>query len=291
MTMTQAQNQVVTPEAVPLELETANIGSRFLAIAIDWTIQGVTLFGLLMGVTALLGATNADVGTGIAVALFFLLTFAVLWGYPTVMEALWRGRSLGKAALGLRVVTVEGAPVRFRHAAIRATLGFVDFLLTSGGAAVISMLLTRRSQRLGDLVAGTIVLRERTGLRAPVAVEFPVPAGLEAYAQTVDVARVTADDYSTARAFLLRAGDLHPSIRYDLARRVADAVAAHVQPKPPLGVPPETFLLCIAAVYQHRQARQVRAPAYAPPSIAHQLPPVAPPAGNAGQEGDFSPLA
>jgi uncharacterized RDD family membrane protein YckC len=137
----------------------------------------VSLFGLLMGVTALLGATDADLGIGIALALFFLLTFAVLWGYPTAMETLWRGRSLGKAALGLRVVTIEGAPVRFRHAAIRATLGVVDFLLTAGGAAVISVLLTPRSQRLGDLVAGTVVLRERTGLRPPVAVEFPVPGG------------------------------------------------------------------------------------------------------------------
>jgi uncharacterized RDD family membrane protein YckC len=290
MTMAQAQNQVVTPEAVPLELESANIGSRFLAVAIDWTIQGISLFGLLMGVTALIGATNAELGTGIALALFFLLTFAVLWGYPTVMETLWRGRTLGKAALGLRVVTVEGAPVRFRHAAIRATLGFVDFLLTSGGAAVISVLLTRRSQRLGDLVAGTVVLRERTGLRAPMAVEFPVPAGLEAYAQTVDVARVTAEEYGMVRAFLLRAGDLQPPVRYDLARRVADAVAVHVQPRPPLGVPPEAFLLCIAAVYQRRQARQTPQPAYVPP-VAHATPPLASPVGHDGQEGDFTPLA
>jgi uncharacterized RDD family membrane protein YckC len=289
--MAQAQNQVVTPEAVPLELETANIGSRFLAVAIDWVIQGVSLFGLLMGVTALLGATNADLGVGIAVALFFLLTFAVLWGYPTVMETLWRGRSLGKAALGLRVVTVEGAPVRFRHAAIRATLGLIDFLLTSGGAAVISVLLTQRSQRLGDLVAGTVVLRERTGLRAPVAVEFSVPPGLEAYAQTVDVARMTADDYGTVRAFLLRAGDLQPYVRYDLARRVADAVAAHVQPKPPLGVPPEAFLLCVAAVYQRRQARQAPVPAYAPQDFAPTAPPATPPVSHGSRGSDFSPLA
>ena len=134
MTMATAQNQVVTPEAVPLELETANIGSRGLAVMIDWLIQGATLFALLVGLTALIGATNAHVGVGIAAASFFLLTFIALWGYPTVMETLWRGRTIGKAALGLRVITVEGAPVRFRHAAIRATLGLVDFILTSGGS-------------------------------------------------------------------------------------------------------------------------------------------------------------
>jgi uncharacterized RDD family membrane protein YckC len=281
MTMAQAQNQqawhqVVTPEAVPLELDTANIGSRFLAVMIDWLIQGSTLFALIVGLTALAGATNASFGAGIAVALFFLLTFIVLWGYPTTMETLWRGRTIGKAALGLRVVTVEGAPVRFRHAAIRATLGLVDFLLTSGAGAVICVLLTRRSQRLGDLVAGTVVLRERTGLRAPVAVEFPVPAGLEAYAQTLDVARVTADDYRAARTFLLRAPSLAPAVRYDLALRVAEPVSRRVQPAPPAGVPPETFLLCVAAVYQHRQARPGPVPAY-PPSSRHE-------------DGDFSPL-
>jgi uncharacterized RDD family membrane protein YckC len=287
MTMARAQNHVVTPEAVPLTLETANIGSRFLAVAIDWTLQGVTLLALLLGVTALIGATDAQLGTGVAVALFFLLTFALVWGYPTVMETLWRGRTLGKAALGLRVVTVEGAPVRFRHAALRATLGLVDFLLTSGGAAVISALLSSRSQRLGDLVAGTVVLRERTGLRAPIAVEFPVPPGLEPYAQTVDVARVTASDYGTIREFLLRASSLEPTVRYDLARRVAEPVASRVQPRPPLGVPPEAFLLCVAAVYQRRQARQ--APAYVPPP--GDVSPRAPEARPAGQEGDFSPLA
>jgi uncharacterized RDD family membrane protein YckC len=254
-------NQVVTPEAVPLELETANIGSRFLAVVIDWAIQGATLLALGLGFAALANATDLSIGAGMAAALFFLLAFVVLWGYPAGMETLWRGRTIGKAALGLRVVTVEGAPVRFRHAAIRATLGIVDFLLTSGAGAVICTLLTRRSQRLGDVVAGTVVLRERTGLRAPVAVEFPVPAGLEAYARSLDAARVTAADYRAARAFLLRAPGLAPHIRYDLAVRIADPVSRHVRPAPPAGVPPETFLLCVAAVYQHRQARGRPAPA------------------------------
>ena len=286
MTMATVQNQVVTPEAVPLELETANIGSRGLAVMIDWLIQGTTLFALLVGLTTLVGATNAHVGVGIAAASFFLLTFIALWGYPTVMETLWRGRTIGKAALGLRVITVEGAPVRFRHAAIRATLGLVDFILTSGAGAIISVLLTRRSQRLGDLVAGTVVLRERTGLRAPVAVEFPVPPGLEAYAQTLDVARMTADDYRAARTFLLRATSLAPAVRYDLALRIAKPVAGRVQPAPPAGVAPEAFLLCVAAVYQHRQARQgAPVPAYAP------QPPWSSPADPDRGHGDFSPLA
>ena len=86
---------MVTPEAVPLDLETASIGSRFLALLIDIAIQGTLLFTVL---------------------------FAVIWGYPIAFESLWRGRTIGKAALGLRVVTKEGGQIGFRHAAIRAAL-------------------------------------------------------------------------------------------------------------------------------------------------------------------------
>jgi hypothetical protein len=102
---------------------------------------------------------------------------------------------------------------------------------------------------------------------------------------------MTGKDYGTARAFLLRAGDLEPAGRYDLARQVAEAVASRVQPKPPLGVPPEAFLLCVASVYQHRQARQAAVPAYAPPAVVHGTPPITTSVRNDGQEGDFTPLA
>ena len=166
---------VITPEAVPLDLQPAGLGSRFVALLIDWTVQGLLGFALLLlGI----GLSAGDLG-GVGIALFFLLTFGVLFGYPIALETLWRGRTLGKAAMGLRVVTTEGGPVRFRHAAIRAALGLVDFMVTSGAAAVISVLATRNNQRLGDLVAGTLVLRERTGLPPPRAAEFGVPAGLD----------------------------------------------------------------------------------------------------------------
>jgi len=113
-----------------------------------------------------------------------------------------------------------------------------------------------------------------------------VPHGLEAYAQALDVARVTTDDYRAARAFLLRATSLAPAVRYDLALRIAQPVARHVQPAPPVGVSPEAFLLCVAAVYQHRQARQgAPVPVYAPP------PPSSSPAPPSRGPGDFSPLA
>ena len=259
---------VVTPEAVPLDLQPAGLGSRFVALLIDWSVQAVLAFGLLL---LAIGLSVGDIG-GLGIALFFLLTFGVLFGYPIAMETLWRGRTLGKAAMGLRVVTTEGGPVRFRHAAIRAALGLVDFFGTSGSAAVISVLATRNNQRLGDLVAGTLVLRERTGLPPPQAAEFTVPAGLEWYAASLDVSRMTPDDYRALRAFLLRAPTLEYRIRYQLSVGLADPLSERVRPLPPAGIHPAWYLICVAAVYQHRNAS--RPP---PPSPAPAVQPPAPP--------------
>src|SRR5438270_3190611 len=172
---------VVTPEAVPLDLETASIGSRFLALLIDWGIQGVVVFILLVI------AGNGSFGW-LGTTIVLLLVFLVIWGYPVAMETLWRGRTVGKAALGLRVVTREGGQIGFRHAAIRAALGLVDFALSSGAVAVICVLVTADNQRLGDMVAGTLVLRERTGLRQPSPTAFWAPTGLDGYTDSLDLA-------------------------------------------------------------------------------------------------------
>jgi len=293
---------LVTPEAVPLELEPAGLGSRFLALVLDWAIQAVVATAL---VVALLVATQGE-WAGLAQALIVLVLFLLMFGYPAASETLWRGRTVGKLALGLRVVTTEGAPVRFRHAAIRAALGMIDFFLTAGAGAVLSVLFTRSNQRLGDLVAGTIVLRERTGLRAPLPVTFVVPPGLEAYAASLDASAVRPEDYGAVRTFLLRAAALQPQVRYELAVTLATPLLARLQTRPPAGVPPEAFLACVAAAYQHRPSgpaqvgpatadRALRTSAPPPPAIpaaAPQSPTVqagAPPAPT-GDDG-FAPMS
>jgi len=246
---------IVTPEAVRLDFEEASIGSRCLALLLDLVLQFTVLFVVLLAGAALAGEFGEGLPEWVAIVLVLLLVFLVLWGYPVAMETLWRGRTIGKAALGLRVVTTEGAPVRFRHAAIRAALSVVDLWLTGGGAAVVSILATSRQQRLGDLVAGTLVLRERTAAGGATPVRFVVPPGAEGYAATVDASGMTADDYATVRTFLLRAGSLAPDARArvgtDLARRTA-AKLAHV---PPASVTPELFLTVAAARYQQRANR------------------------------------
>ena len=244
-----AEQRVVTPEAVPLELPLASVGSRFLAILLDWTIQAVALVLVLLagGVASAAGGIG---DRGVVAALMFVAVFLVIFGYPVAFETLRRGRTPGKAALGLRVVTREGAPVRFRDAAIRSALGLVDFALTAGAAAVVSVMVSRDSQRLGDLVAGTVVVRERSGLKAPAPVDFSVPVGLESLAATIDPAGLSPSDYATVRSFLLRSPSLPAPARDRIAADLAATVAARVRAPVPPDVTPERYLRTVAAVRQ-----------------------------------------
>lgn len=292
---------VVTPEAVTLEFEAAGIGSRAIALLLDLALQATVVVVCLVGLGMVVDGAGGGLPDWVGVTLTLLLVFAVLWGYPVAFETLWRGRTLGKAAMGLRVVTREGAPVRFRHAAIRAALGLVDFYLAFGGVAVVSALVTREHQRLGDLVAGTLVLRERTGARPATAVLFTVPPGAEPYAATLDPSGLSADDYATVRGFLLRAGDLPPAVRADLAERIARPIADRLRHRRPDGVSPELFLLCVAARYQERggaPAPERSGPPSPTPAVTSGAGPVpAPPSetplpappGSGRPEGGFAP--
>jgi uncharacterized RDD family membrane protein YckC len=243
------QPRMVTPEAVALDFTTANVGSRILAFVIDVAIVGVVSF---LGVLPL-ALTDATLPEWLVVSILVILIPGWFFGYFTVSETLWRGRTVGKAALGLRVVTKEGGPVRFRHAAIRTILGLVDFGIGSGFFAIVLILLTRDNQRLGDMVAGTLVLRERSGLPAPAPVSFDVPAGLEPYVATLDVSGLTTERYQAVRSFLLRTRSLAPQPRASLALQLASPLAQRLRPPPPQGVPPELYLRCVAAAYQRRQ--------------------------------------
>jgi len=240
---------VVTPEAVVLEFETASVGSRALAQGIDLLIR----FGLAYGLAIVAGLLGFALGSTAVVVVFIVGLFLIVFGYPVLLEVRWQGRTIGKRALGLRVVTVEGAPVGFRHAAIRSIVAVVDFLLPPiGVAATISVLLTERNQRLGDLFAGTIVLRERSGAPFPVPVSFPPLYGYEQYARSLDVGGITPDQYRVIRSFLLRVNQLTPGARAHLGTKLANAVAASMHHRPPPGVHPEAFLVSVAAAYQLR---------------------------------------
>ena len=278
--MQQVDTRLVTPEAVVLQFETAGIGSRFLARALDLLIEAAIFIVVLIVAAAAnaggFGSTPATIFTLIAI---FLLVFV----YPVAFETLWRGRTPGKAALGLRVVTREGSPIRFRHAAIRAAIWVVEGWMFWGAIALISMLFTKDNVRLGDIAAGTIVVRERTGAVMPTATVFRVPYGCDAYVASLDVSGLTAEDYGAVRNLLLRAPSLTGEARWDLSRQLGTHVAGRMRQTPPSWAGPELFLACVAAAYQQRYA----GPAPAPPSApTWGAPPPAPPT-DAG--GDFAP--
>ncbi|MPZ88975.1 MAG: hypothetical protein GEU81_13065 [Nitriliruptorales bacterium] len=263
--MAGQRSGIVTPEAVQLEFEGASLGSRAPALLIDLLIQSAVFFAILLAGAGLSGQIG-QVPEWVGVTLIGLLTFATVWGYPIAFETLWRGRTPGKAAMGLRVVTKEGAPVRFRHAAVRAVLTLVDLYAGFGAIGVVSILVTKRHQRLGDLVAGTLVLRERTAERPPTPVQFTVPAGVEGYAATVDPGGMTSEDYATVRSFLLRADSLGAAARTRLGTLLAQRLAAKLSHVPPEGVSPELFLVVAAARYQQRFRHAAQATPGPPPA-------------------------
>jgi uncharacterized RDD family membrane protein YckC len=221
-----------------------------------------------------------ELGQTLAVVLTLVLTFLILVGYPIAMETLWNGRTLGKAAMGLRVVTQEGGPIRFRHAAIRGIFGLIEIWVFLGSIAVVAIIFSKRNQRVGDMVAGTIVLRERSAASPGVAVSFPPPPGYEAYVASLDVTPISAEQYSVIRNFLMRVFQLSTPARMTLAVRLANPTAVLMHHSPPPAVGPELFLVCVAAAYQQRHggpAATLGPAALAP--FGSQVGPPRPPAG------------
>jgi uncharacterized RDD family membrane protein YckC len=264
---------IVTPEAVVLEFETAGVGSRAAGEVLDVALQYLVL-GLLLGAVA---AASPYAGGTAAVVIGLIMTLLILIGYPVASETLWNGRTLGKAALGLRVVTVEGGPIRFRHAAIRGIIGFFEIYATFGSVALLVMLFSSRDQRLGDHVAGTIGLRERNapGSQA-AAVVFPPPYGMEPYVASLDVVALSAAQYGLIRSFLLRVLDLSPEARWSVSVKLANDTATALRLTPPPGVYPELFLACVASAYQRGHAPNPAS--YPPPRPDAAAPLPAPPA-------------
>lgn len=245
--MRSSNRGIVTPEAVVLEFETAGVGSRAMA----WMVDLMVLAGMGVLVGMVLGLVSVALPEA-ATIVGILLAALIFLGYPIFCETLFRGRTIGKRAMGLRVVTTDGAPEQFRHAALRALIGLVELWATVGFVAVTCGLSTRRSQRFGDLAAGTFVVRERSSTTRMLAVAFPPPPGYEQYTASLDVSSVNEPAYLVIRSFLLRVFDFTPSARVALATRLANPTAAAMHHTPPASVNPEVFLACVASAYQQR---------------------------------------
>lgn len=244
------RNTIVTPEAVSLDVDTAGLGSRGIAQIVDSLIQ----IGLLLGFFLIAGGFGLEGSAGAAVVL--LGVFVVFWGYFIVFEGLWGGQTPGKRAQRIRVVRSDGQPVGWTEVIVRNLLRIVDVLPAYYIVGAVSVLVTRRSQRLGDLAAGTIVVHERrVAAPAPFVVAPLPPVAVDGAAPDLpfDAAAVTEAHYDLARAFLQRRNELGPEARRTLGADVASSLRRS------LGVAPgyrpdqdERFLESVAAAYQSR---------------------------------------
>ena len=222
---------VVTGEAVALELRLAQLPTRALAIMLDMSIQ----IGLLFVLAVLVGVTGTSLDTAAAAALSLVVVIGVIVGYPLALETLTRGKTVGKYALGVRAVRDDGGAIRFRHALVRALIEVVEIWLLVGIPAVFCSLVNSKGKRFGDLAAGTVVVRERAPAEAGS--RAMMPPELIGWASGADVGRVPDDLALAARQFLVRAPELDRAVRWSdgsaaRGRRGAVAVAAPA-PGPP----------------------------------------------------------
>ncbi|WP_053705642.1 RDD family protein [Streptomyces sp. WM6373] len=254
-------SDLVTGDAVVLGLRPARLPSRALAILLDLAVY-VTVYVLLtIGLTLATASLDPAAQAAIGVAGFLLL----LVGIPIAVETLSHGRSLGKLACGLRVVRDDGGPIRFRHALVRGALGVVELLLTFGTVAAIASLVSARGRRLGDVFAGTLVVRERVpGARVmPVP---PPPPWLAGRFTQLDLSAVPDGLWLAIRQYLTRMNQLDPQVGAAMAARLADDLVARTGAPPPAGVPAAAFLMAVVHERQSRDAaRAFRAAAAASP--------------------------
>jgi uncharacterized RDD family membrane protein YckC len=242
---------ISTPEGIDVELTLAGVGSRFAARLLDELIRGAALLVILLvlgfPVGALIGSLS-DRGSSVLAAVVSivvgLFAFALLFGYDVFFEVYASGRSPGKRATGLRVVQSAGEPVGFRASVIRNLIRLVDFLPTAYAVGAISILVTPRNQRLGDLAAGTLVVRETKA--AATGLTYHTPAFADASLATWDVSAVDQDDLSAVNGFLDRRVTLAPEARSRLAHDLESALRPKVAGAP-TGMHPEIFLEKLAA--------------------------------------------
>jgi uncharacterized RDD family membrane protein YckC len=261
-------SEVVTGEAVVLELPVATFPGRLLALAIDLIVQAVLGVLAAVGILMMIGRLNSDYIAAVVVSAELAITVV----YPTLWETMTRGKTPGKLALGLRVVGDDGSPERFRQALVRSLVGLVEIYLLSP-VALITSIVSAKGKRLGDIFAGTYVLQERMPARAALPPVFAVvPPPLMGWAHSLQLSALSDQTADAASSYLRRFTELTPRARESLGIQLANAVAAEVSPPPPAGTPPPAYLAAVLAV------RRERDPARARPNVAIPPPPPAPPA-------------
>ena len=262
---------VATPENVAFGYEVAGIGSRFLAALVDTFILLVVQLIVGLGSVLLVYFVLRDlVGDDNAlgpwlVGLFGLIGFALLWGYYIFFEMTWNGQSPGKRWAGLRVIRTDGTPLTLTESLVRNLVRLIDFLPAYYGVGVVTMFITSQSRRLGDLAAGTLVVRDRASVTLESLTAAPPadPSGLGAMPSPTVAAGLVAQwpverlreaDVTLAEDFLRRRGQI--SGRDALARSILRALLRplDISPDSVSNAQVENTLIALVLTYRQRAA-------------------------------------
>ena len=270
--------EVVTGEAVVLDLTVARFPSRLLALLIDIAVQIPALVFIAVVVTV---SGAGHLNSASAAAIYISGLMLVLVGYPLIFETVSRGKTLGKMALGLRVVSDDGGPERFRQALIRAlSEAFIEiwlppFNIIGLPAGLITSMVSAKGKRLGDVFAGTFVIQERVPRLPELAPAFTmVPPPLAGWAGHLELSRLSDQTAAAASSYLRRYYDLRSPAREQLGLQLAAAVAAQVSPPPPPGTDPAAYLSAVLAVRRDREQARFAARRAAWPArpVTHSKP-------------------
>ena len=268
MDLSSDQLSIETPELVAIELPLAGIGSRFIALVVDYLIWFgallvlAVIFSFILPSIHAFSRLSAQWATAIAIFVVFLMN----WGYFTLFEAFWNGRTPGKRVARIRVIQRSGRGIGLFESMARNLVRYVDQFPFFYAVGVVAMFVTKQHQRLGDLAAGTLVVRDReeesplwgeSGARTFTAQSFtrsaPAPEPEAALALPVSsVAKLSAADLEVLEGFLARRLDMSLATRHALAERIAAAVQAKSGLEVPVGASVETFLEATA-----RQLRDI----------------------------------
>ena len=245
------RNDLVSGEAVALALPPANLGYRILSGIIDVLLGfGLWLFLWWMSFKVAGEASEAWRGT-----VNTLIPIVAVVALPTLLETVTPGKTVGHLVLGLRTVRDDAGPTGFRHSLTRALVGFVELYACLGLPALISAAISRKSKRLGDLLAGTYVIRDRHRLVEQAPIEMP--PGLHSWAVSADMAALPDPLAVIIRQFLNGRHGMKPEPRAHAARRIVFDVAPFVAPAPPPGAPFEDVLSAIMAERRRRDAERL----------------------------------
>jgi uncharacterized RDD family membrane protein YckC len=240
-----------TPEQVHLEFALAGVGSRFMAILLDSIIQTLLYLAVFWGTVLIASGPLGRLTERWAVALAIFAGFVIYWGYYALFESFWKGQTPGKKWAGIRVIKDSGRPITPFEAAARNLIRLVDFMPSFYAVGLVTMLLNQKHRRVGDYVAGTLVVHETSDRES--ALFFNTPANSQF--AIPQASQLTLQEAELIETFLARRLDIPPEIRQQSGQRIADMVSAR------LGITPdarpsdnENFLELLVKEFRNRAA-------------------------------------